>query len=203
MRMKSGDTIKIFNEIDGEFIARIIDANKREVSLIIDKLYTAAIPTAKLTLFFAPTKNVDTSYIIQKATELGVTAIIPVITQRTIVKKINLEKLQIVAKEAAEQCERFDIPSITEPIKLSKIWDTQRISGTLFFCDERGGSPLLKTMANTDDALLIGPEGGFSSEEKELIYSKPNSHGITLGNRILRADTATIAALAIYQSLKI
>mgnify|MGYP000503886760 FL=1 len=154
---------------------------------------------------FAPVKKTPNEYIIQKATELGVSKILPILTERTITQKLNLNRLNDIAIEASEQCERITIPEILPPQKIIKViqdWDDKR---KILFCDEtirhQGGEnfPNNKLFPNSSGAILIGPEGGFSSDEIEYIRQKNFVIPINLGPRILRSDTAVITALTIWQ----
>ncbi|MCE2991406.1 MAG: 16S rRNA (uracil(1498)-N(3))-methyltransferase [Candidatus Jidaibacter sp.] len=198
LRLRDGDSIAIFNEVDGQWRAQITNVGKRSADLLVCEFLRYPRITRKLTLFFAPVKNPNTSFYVQKATELGVTDLVPIVTQRTIVRSLNSEKSRLVAIEAAEQCERFDIPKIHAPITLKQI--EQFPVSKIFFCDEAAGDvPRETLLVKTDnDAIIVGPEGGFDSEERAYLRSLPNVVPLSLGENILRAETAMIAALAIY-----
>lgn len=205
MRLKEGDEVIIFNGEHGSWRARITLIAKRETSVVaLDKISDQQIDK-KLTLYFAPVKIVTPAWVVQKATELGVTDIIPIITERTVVSKVNLDKMQQAAIEAAEQCERNSVPKIHDAIKLSSALNNKTFTGKLLFCDERANSEMsllnCQVLPDEDNAILIGPEGGFSPSEKEFIYSKDYALSISLGKRILRAETAFISAISIYQSI--
>jgi 16S rRNA (uracil1498-N3)-methyltransferase len=201
MRQKQGGIVNVFNERDGEYSAQIASLTKSQVSLTVKDRQSLPPPSKELTLFFAPIKNVDSSFIIQKATELGVTKIVPIICERSVIKKVNNEKLVKVARQAIEQCEGFKIPTILAMEPLSKIDFTKQISGDLIVCDERCEGPKLSQLklASADNGIIIGPEGGFAESERKLLAAYKKAKVVSLGKRILRAETAIIAALAIYQ----
>lgn len=209
MRAKQSDIINIFNAEFGEFEAEITTLSKNYASVLLKKqLRLPLIKEKKLTLAFAPIKNPNSSYLVQKATELGVTEILPIITERTIVRNLSSEKLSLVAIEAAEQCERLSIPTISEPIKLTKIPTLAKNFTNIFFCYERAHSEnsLLSILINhkneLDNSLVItGPEGGFSESEISIIQSLDNVKSVSLGDKILRADTAIISALATFNAV--
>ncbi len=208
MRKKIDDSILIFNSVNGEFLAKISEIYKNTIIInIIKKIRDVKIEN-DIWLLFAPVKKSPTEYIVQKATELGVSKIIPVITERTITKNLNLKRLQDIAIESSEQCERITIPEVCAVNKLKDLipnWDNDRI---IFFCDE--------TIKNNDivkidfknlstksfGAILVGPEGGFSTNETNYLREKKFIRPIDLGPRILRSDTAVIAALSLWHYLK-
>lgn len=163
-------------------------------------------PASDVWLCFAPIRQGRIELVVEKATELGIGSLLPVLTKRTQIAKVNIERLAAQAREAAEQSERLDVPEIAAAVSLEKLlagWPTQR---TLFFCQERSAAmPLLKAAAAVQTApcaLLIGPEGGFAPEEMTLINDTPGTVAVSLGPTILRAETAAIAALAILQAAR-
>lgn len=204
MRLKNGDELICFNGSDGEYAAQIIAINKKQTRLTIANQLRPQQKSPDIWLLFAPLKKDRTDFLIEKAVELGVTKLIPVITKHTITDKIRPERLKLQIIEAAEQCERLDIPELGEAIKLNDLlnnWNRQRI---LYFMDERGkGRPCANVFAQNQGAaaLLIGPEGGFAAEEASLLYQLPFVKTITLGPRILRAETAAAASLAVWQAI--
>ncbi len=205
MRKKIDDELLIFNGIDGEWLAKIIQINKKNCLIeIISPTKPQYLPP-KITLAFAPVKNARIDFIAAKATELGITRFQPIITQHTIVDKINLERFSANIKEAAEQCERVDLPEIFEPIKLTNFLKNLQENQILILCDESGvgkkASEILPTLAIKDKEIIIctGPEGGFSKDEFSHFNNIANLHKITLGPRILRADTAMICAITLVQ----
>jgi 16S rRNA (uracil1498-N3)-methyltransferase len=208
MRAKSGQRVLLFNGRDGEWLAEI-SAGKRSVTLtgLRQTQKQACVPD--LWLLFAPVKKTPADYLTQKATELGVSKLQPVFTRRTIVARINPERLLANAVEAAEQSGRLTVPEIGDAAPLEKIlaaWPKQR---RLYFCDEAGAtatawdaSPLAEVADKAPAAILTGPEGGFDPAERDALRALPFVTPVTLGPRILRADTAALAALAIWQSVK-
>jgi 16S rRNA (uracil1498-N3)-methyltransferase len=203
MRLNVGDALLVFNGEDGEWQANIDAIGKKKVTIELKQQTRKQTAAADLWLVFAPIKN-KTELVVEKAVELGVSKILPVLTRRSVVKSVNQEKLEINAIEAAEQCERIDVPPIENlqelPHLLAK-WPSNR---ELLYADESGdGTPfkqLVSTLSASPRAVLIGPEGGFSPEEQRLLKSKSFVKSFTMGPRILRADTASIAALACVQA---
>lgn len=206
MRAKVGDRVSLFNGRDGEWLARVTDVSKRSCSLDCDRMIAKQGDVPDLWLCFAPIKRTPADYIVQKATELGVRMLQPVVTRRTIASRINLERMRANAIEAAEQSGRTSIPEIRAPLALDKLlaaWPKER---RLIFCDESGDAPPLAQALRTDKdqpcAILIGPEGGFEPAERDALRAHGLVTSIALGPRILRADTAALAALAIWQSVR-
>ncbi len=203
LRRKIGDQVRLFNGGDGEWLAEIITISKQAITLgLIQQIRQYETPS-DIWLLFAPIKHKRNVFIVEKATELGASQIHPVITART-TSRINRAKMQAHIIEAAEQTERLDLPQMRDALKLEQIladWDESR---ALMFADEAGNAELAaKTFANTKApaAILIGPEGGFTADEREMLRAKPYVTPISLGPRILRADTAATATLALWQSL--
>jgi 16S rRNA (uracil1498-N3)-methyltransferase len=202
MRAKAGDELRVFNGRDGEWRAIVGQVGKRAVVL---QLIDPARPQAEgpdLDLLIALVKRGPLETIVEKATELGVRRIRPVVTERTNADHTRLDRLRAIATEAAEQTGRLDVPEVLEPAKLEKLiggWDPGR---RLLFCDEAGDArPVLETVTEPGPwAILIGPEGGFSPREREALRSLSFAVAATLGPRILRADTAAIAALTLWQA---
>lgn len=207
MRKKIDDSILVFNSVNGEFLAKISEIYKNTIIIdIIKKVRDVKIEN-DIWLLFAPVKKSPTEYIVQKATELGVSKIIPIITERTITKNLNLNRMQDIAIESSEQCDRITIPEICAVKKLKNLilnWDNDRI---IFFCDEtiRNNDVIKKDFQNLSTksfgAILVGPEGGFSANETNYLREKKFIRPIDLGPRILRSDTAVIAALSLWHCL--
>ena len=202
MRAKPGMRISLFNGRDGEWLAEIGAAGKRGVTLNCLKQSSPQACVPDLWLAFAPVKKTPSDYLTQKATELGVSLLQPVMTRRTIVSRINAERMAANAIEAAEQSGRLSVPEIREAVSLEKLlanWQPQR---RIYFCDEGGDAqPLAKVAKAGPAAILTGPEGGFDPAEREKLRALSFVTPVTLGPRILRADTAALAALAIWQSV--
>lgn len=205
LRLKEGDAVALFNREDGEWRAELVAIRKKEVVLRATGLLRSK-PTAKfqLTVCFAPIKGGRLETIIEKATELGASVLQPVITQRTIVDKVNLERAESIAREAAEQCERLDWPEIREPVKLLKLLGDWPHDLPLIYGDESGKSPSIQDITTHHSPLtthpswgiLAGPEGGFTPEEFQMLSKHRAARGVSLGPRILRADTAIITLCA-------
>jgi 16S rRNA (uracil1498-N3)-methyltransferase len=205
LRAKPGDRVSLFNGRDGEWLAEITAVAKRGVvvSCVAQTLPQAGVPD--IWLAFAPVKKTPSDYLVQKAAELGVRALLPVFTRRTIVSRINEERMAANAVEAAEQSERLTVPEIRASVSFDKLlanWPSER---RLLFCDEGGDAKALTQAARESrggpTAILTGPEGGFDPAERAALRALPFVVPVTLGPRILRADTAALAALAIWQAV--
>jgi 16S rRNA (uracil1498-N3)-methyltransferase len=205
MRLGVGDTIKLFNGRDGEWRGSIDLATKNSVDISpVEKLRPQAAEP-DLWLLFAPIKGKRVDTIAEKAGELGVSELRPVLTDRTVVSRVNTERLAANAREAAEQCERLTLTTVHEPRKLATLiaeWPGDR---RLLFADERAGAaPIAQAVAEEKPggkwAVLIGPEGGFSPAEQRMVRALPRSLPVSLGPRLLRADTAAFAALSVWQA---
>jgi len=203
MRKQAGDELRVFNGEDGEWLAKITALAKRRAQIKLIEQIRAPKPAPDIWLLFAPVKKARNNFIVEKAVELGAARLLPVTTART-TSKIRMDKLQAHIIEAAEQTERLDLPASTQPQKLETVLETWDENRTLIFADEAGDAlpaiaALMQIKAPT--AILIGPEGGFTDEEREVLRSKPFVRPISLGPRILRADTAAVATLAIWQAV--
>lgn len=206
MRAKDGDRLRLFNGRDGEWTAAVALAGKRTCTLVCEKQVAAQTDVPDLWLCFAPVKKTPADYVAQKATELGVRVLHPVLTRRTVVRRVNEERLHANAVEAAEQSGRLTVPEVRGAIALETLlanWPTER---KLIFCDEAGEAPpiaeALRPATDGPWAVLTGPEGGFDPAERALIRRHAFVIPVSLGKRILRADTAGLAALAIWQAMK-
>lgn len=207
MRLKQGDTLVLFNGLDGEFPAVIEEAGKRRGLLRCAPQSRPLIVPPDLWLIFAPIKKTRTDFIVEKAAEMGAARIMPVRTDFTNSERIRQDRLQAHAVEAAEQCGATFVPEVTDLIKLERLladWPEDR---QLMFCDETLAGQISALSNKTDLglhtepwAIIIGPEGGFSESERTRLRAMKQSHAISLGPRILRADTAAIAALALWQN---
>ena len=198
LRLQPGDAVKLFDDRSGEWLAQIAEAGKKRVTLTIDRKLREREAVPDLWLLFAPIKRGRIDWLVEKATELGIARLQPVITRRTIVDRLNLDRLRAHAIEAAEQCERTALPQLDEAQKLDallKTWPADRI---LYFADETGGVPFATAATAGPAAILIGPEGGFTDEERAAIRALPQARPVSLGPRILRADTAALAAIALW-----
>jgi 16S rRNA (uracil1498-N3)-methyltransferase len=204
MRLRPGDALKLFNGRDGEWLAEVAEAGKRAGRLVCCQRSRDQSPPADLWLVFAPVKKARTDFIAEKACELGCSRLIPVFTRFTNAERVNVQRLGAHVVEAAEQCGALAVPEVAEPVALERLlagWDPAR---RLLFCDEGGaGAPALEVLRKAGPgpwAVLIGPEGGFESEERDRLAALPQAHAVSLGPRTLRADTAAVAALALWQA---
>jgi 16S rRNA (uracil1498-N3)-methyltransferase len=204
MRVKTGEDLLAFNGRDGEWRARLQSAGKRGGALTALARTRPQAMGPNLDLIVALVKRARLETIVEKAAELGARRVRLVTTERTNAERTRVDRLQAIATEAAEQTGRLDVPTIVEPMKLEALlagWDAAR---ALMFCDEAGDAPpaldALKVAAGDPWAILIGPEGGFSAAERAAIRALAAATPVSLGPRILRADTAAIAALTLWQA---
>ncbi len=209
LRLGIGAPVHLFNGRDGEWRATIAAASKRTLALQIEDRTRAPVDEPDLWLCFAPVKKARLDFIAEKATELGAGRLQPVITQRTIVERVNLDRLRGNAVEAAEQTERLTVPDVAPPLALAQLLATWPQERHLLVADETGGGrPVAAVLAALDAparaapwAVLTGPEGGFAPAERDMIGRLPMAHAVGLGPRILRADTAALAALVVWQAI--
>ncbi|MGE5476915.1 MAG: 16S rRNA (uracil(1498)-N(3))-methyltransferase [Bacteroidales bacterium] len=206
MRARPGDDVLLFNGRDGEWRGRLDNVAKNAVTVAVEAQTRPQAAEPDLWLLAAPIKKDRVDLVAEKAAELGASALWPVFTRRTVMSRVNSERLAAHMVEAAEQCERLTVPEVMEPAPLDKAlagWDAAR---TLLFLDESGGGAPLAEVLNSLPAgplaVLVGPEGGFAPEERALLARLPFARPVGLGPRILRAETAAIAALAIVQAVR-
>ncbi len=204
LRSAEGAPVRLFNAIDGEWQCVVSLASRKAARVTCEQRLREVQLPPDIDYLFAPLKSARLDYLAQKATEMGARRIRPVITRHTVADKVNLDRLRANAIEAAEQCNMVYVPDVEEPEKLKTVlagWPDDR---TLIFCDERAGqanpAATLKQVKTGAIAVLLGPEGGFSEDERDLILSVPNVVALSLGPRIMRADTAAVAVLALVQS---
>jgi 16S rRNA (uracil1498-N3)-methyltransferase len=198
MRLKADAPVKLFDDVSGEFLARVASVGKRDLLLRVEGRLREREAAPDLWLCQALVKKDRLDWIAEKACELGIARFVPLITARCVVDKVKEERLRSQMIEAAEQCERNALPEIAPLAKLEamlKVWPAER---TLYFCDERGGEPFAP--APGPAAILIGPEGGFTDTENVAIRSHPAAKAVSLGPRILRADTAAVAAISVWMA---
>lgn len=203
LRLAPGDPVAVFNAGDGEWLAYLANAGKKQVSLRLERHTAGVRPPPDIDYLFAPLKHARLDYVVQKATELGARRLRPVITRRTIAERVNIARMKANAIEAAEQCNLVFVPEVAEPVKLEAALADWPAARALIYCDEKAAvaNPLAAlTSVRPPAAVLIGPEGGFAEEEKALLRSKPFVTAISLGPRIMRADTAAVAAFALVQA---
>ena len=201
LRLKAGDRLSLFNRTDGEWLADISEVKKKSMTVQVREQLRRAATPVDLWVAFAPIKGGRLETIIEKATELGAAELYPVLTQRTIVDKVNAERAENIAREAAEQCERTDWPAIRDVQKLAKFLGDFPKDRVLIYGDETGeGEPIAAALQKEKPlrwCILAGPEGGFTPEELAMLRHMPNARAVGLGPRILRADTAVITLAAI------
>jgi 16S rRNA (uracil1498-N3)-methyltransferase len=205
MRRGPGDAVLVFNGRDGEWLARIATATKRRATLRPERQTRPQTEPPDLWLLFAPIKRQRIDVVAEKAVELGVRVLQPVVTRRTAVERVKVDRLEAHAIEAAEQCGLLSVPVLRAPLPLDRVideWDGER---RLLYCDEGGTAPpaldALRAAPRGPWAVLIGPEGGFDAAERSYLKEHPATMPVSLGPRIMRADTAAIAALTLWQAV--
>lgn len=219
MRLSPGDAIRVFNGRQGEWLCHLSPPEGKVAIIrpIEQSRAQAAADTPPLTLLFAPVKKSETDFIVEKATELGVAQIQPVVTRFTQTRTVRLDRFNKIALEAAEQTERLDLPDICDLVSLEEALGTLPEGTALIFCDEAGDDDdkpwggdtgraraavgILSGLNGRPAAILIGPEGGFSPEERQYLRNREDTYPISLGPRILRAETAVVSALTLWQAI--
>ncbi|HUB63703.1 MAG TPA: 16S rRNA (uracil(1498)-N(3))-methyltransferase [Methylocella sp.] len=208
LRLSDGAAILLFNGRDGEWQSAVAVSHRKHVTLTVHKMTRPQEPRSDLSYLFAPLKHARLDYMVEKAVEMGASLLRPVLTRRTQTSRINSDRMRAHAIEAAEQCGILTIPDIAPAVGLTGLLDTWDNDRLLIFCDEDAPScdPLAALRQRTDVtvpgplAILVGPEGGFEASEREALLGMPCVLRLPLGPRILRADTAAVAALALVQS---
>lgn len=201
LRLKEGGEVLLFNGVSGEWLARVAETGKRRMILAVVEPTRGQEAVPDLTLAFAPVKKGRVDWLVEKAVELGVARLEPVITRRTIVDKMNLERMRSHIVEAAEQCGRTALATIVEPVKLAAWLKALDPARALYFADETGGEAAAAAFQPGPATILVGPEGGFTPEEAGTIRALSNAKAVSLGPRILRAETAALAAVTSYMAL--
>ncbi len=202
MRMKVGTVLKLFDDATGEWAAEVVATAKRDITLSITTQLRPREPVPDLWLGAAPIRRARFDFLAEKACELGVARFTPVLTRRAVVDKVKPDRLRAQMIEAAEQCGRTALPALDPETKLGD-WLAMLGDRTLFFADETGGAPAREAFAAHPGpaAILIGPEGGFDDAERMLVRGHAHAVAITLGPRILRAETAALAAIAVWMAV--
>lgn len=208
MRLKTGDEVALFNGHDGEWAAVVENPSKKAMVLGVADHLRSQVEEPDLWLAFAPIKRTRIDFVAQKASELGVSKLLPVKTERTAVDRVKVERLLANAREAAEQCERLTVPEVEELQSLKTLLKEWPENRKLLFCDEEKTGPLILDAVRAADkkparfpwGILIGPEGGFSESERAMVRAHPCCVPASLGPRVLRADTAAFAALSLWQA---
>ncbi len=202
MRAQPGDAVILCDNLTGEWAARVVDAGKRSVALEVIERLREREDVPDVWLYPALLKKDRFDMVLEKATELGVARLQPVLTRRCVADKLNLDRARTITTEAAEQCARTALPDLGELVKLDAMLRDWPVGRALFFADEEGGDPAVSAFAAHDGpaAILIGPEGGFDDAERSAIRAHPAACAISLGPRILRGETAAIAALSVWMA---
>ncbi|HUC68747.1 MAG TPA: 16S rRNA (uracil(1498)-N(3))-methyltransferase [Stellaceae bacterium] len=204
LRLEKGAALALFNGRDGEWLGRIDGVGKGWCSVTLYEQHRLQQAAPDFWLLFAPIKRGRIDFLVEKATELGVAVLHPVLTQRTMVERVNLDRLRANAIEAAEQTERLSVPELAEPESLLRLMARWPAPRRLLLCDESGAAPpiaeTLRHAAPGPWAVLVGPEGGFAETELDALRKLPFVSPVGLGPRVLRADTAALAALAVLQA---
>ena len=200
LRLQQGGEVLLFDGVSGEWLARVVEVGKRRMILSVVEMTRAQESVPDLTLAFAPVKRGRVDWLVEKAVELGVAHLQPVITQRTIVDKLNLQRMRSHIVEAAEQCGRTTLATIAEPVNLDAFLKARDPRRNLYFADETGGAPAASAFKPGAATILTGPEGGFTPDEGAAIRAAPNATAISLGPRILRAETAALAAVTAWMA---
>jgi 16S rRNA (uracil1498-N3)-methyltransferase len=201
LRMAAGAELLVFDGRSGEWLASVADVARKRMTLHVARRTREPETIPDVWLAFAPVKRAQTDWLVEKATELGAARLIPVMTRRTVAERVKLERLEAIAIEAAEQCGRTRLPEIAEPMPLTKFLDRRDPARTLYFADENGGEAAASAFHQGSALIFTGPEGGFTEDERALVRAASNSVAISLGPRILRAETAALAALASYMAV--
>ena len=201
MRLGPGDAVKLFDDRTGEWLARIEGGGRKALTVRIEAQLGGRETVPDLWLCAAPLKRGRIDWLAEKACELGVARLLPVLTARTVVDRLNLDRLRAHMIEAAEQCGRTALPELAEPVALAALLRDWPAGRALIFADETGGIPLAEAAKPGPAAILIGPEGGFTTQERDAIRAVPGAVGVSLGPRILRADTAAAVAVGVWQAL--
>jgi len=203
MRVGPGDAVIACDDMTGEWACEVVSAGKRDVVLAARQRLRAREDVPDFVLCAALLKKPSFDLVLEKATELGVAAIQPLVTRRCVADKLNAERAATIVTEAAEQCARTALPRVEAVVKLEALLRDWPEGRALFFADEQGGDPAAAAFAahTGPAALLVGPEGGFDEDERALIRAHPQAHAITLGPRILRGETASIGATALWMAI--
>jgi len=205
LRLERGAPVALFNGRDGEWRAVIEGFGKESGTVRVERRTREQVPEPDLWFVFAPVKRARIDFVVEKATELGVSVLQPVLTERTQVGRVNLDRLSANVREAAEQTERLTLPEVRVPLSLERMLALWPAGRRLLLCDESGHSPDIASALHAEQpgvwGVLTGPEGGFTERELDALRNLPFVCAVGLGPRVLRADTAALAALAVFQAL--
>ena len=200
LRLGAGAELLVFDGETGEWLARIAEAGRKRMRLAIAAKTREPEIIPDVWLAFAPVKRAQTDWLVEKATELGAARLMPVMTQRTVAERVRIDRLESIAIEAAEQCGRTRVPQIAEPVPLRRFVEQLDPSRHFYFADENGGEPLAAALNEGPAVMLIGPEGGFTENERAFIRGS-GALPVSLGPRVLRAETAALSALAAFMAI--
>lgn len=201
LRLKEGAELLLFDGHSGEWLAKIVLVRKGRMGVVVERPTREQEAVPDLWLAFAPVKKGRVDWLVEKAVELGVARLQPVVTQRTIVDKLNMERMRAHIVEAAEQCGRTALAEIDAPVKLEAFLKSRSPGRALYFADESGGDPAASAFKPGPAMILTGPEGGFTPDEAAAIRGARGAQAVSLGPRILRAETAALAAVAAWMSV--
>lgn len=201
MRLNEGDAVRLFDDRTGEWVATLGARSKRELIFHVEHRIGSRERVPDLWLCSAPVRRQRWEWVVEKATELGVARIVPVLTRRAVVDKVKPDRLRAIAIEAAEQCGRTALPEIADALPLTRLLSEWPADRQLLHADEAGGQPMSADARPGPAAILIGPEGGWADEERAAIRAVPRAVPITLGPRILRAETAALAAVTAWMAV--
>ena len=200
LRLGAGAELLVFDGETGEWLARIAEAGRKRMRLAIAAKTREPEIIPDVWLAFAPVKRAQTDWLVEKATELGAARLMPVMTQRTVAERVRIDRLESIAIEAAEQCGRTRVPQIAEPVPLRRFVEQLDPSRHFYFADENGGEPLAAALNEGPAVMLIGPEGGFTEDERAFVRGS-GALPVSLGPRVLRAETAALSALAAFMAI--
>ena len=200
MRLKPGGQVRLFDDRTGEWLAEAVEVGRRRIRLAVTAHISPREAVPDLWLLAAPIRKGRIDWVAEKACELGVARLVPVLTRRTVVDRLNLDRLRAHMIEAAEQCGRTALPALAKPVKLDALLASWPAERQLLFADEEGGAAIAEVARPGPAAILIGPEGGFDADERAAIRAVGQAEPIGLGPRILRADTAAAAAISLWMA---
>ena len=200
LRLGEGDAVRLFDDRTGEWAASVLERRKRSLVLRVGEHLGQREAVPDLWLCVAPVRRTRWEWVVEKACELGVARVVPVLTERGVVDKVKPDRLRAIAIEAAEQCGRTTLPEIADAVPIARLLADWRADRQLLHADEAGGRPLLEVAHPGPAALLIGPEGGFADGERAAVRAVPEAAAVTLGPRILRAETAALVATAVWMA---
>lgn len=201
LRLGVGGEVLLIDGASGEWLATVAEARRKHMQLRVERRTKPVEAVPDLWLAFAPVKRAQLDWLVEKATELGVARLMPVVTARTVVERVKGERLRSIAIEAAEQCGRTLVPTIDEPVSLAALLAGRMAGRTLYFADETGGEVVGKAFEAGAAMILTGPEGGFTPDERAAIRAADEVRAVSLGPRILRAETAALAAVSAWMAV--